>query len=63
MIIIKKFKATPPPPPPPPPHVQPNQQEKSLKRKEYEINRTFKNIWVAKLPWAKFVIGSDGKIS
>jgi len=59
MIVIEIVKATPPPPPP----AKPDQLEKSLKRKEYEANRTFKDIWVAKLPWAKFVVGSNSKIS
>jgi hypothetical protein len=58
MIVIEIVKATPPPPP-----AKPNQLEKSLKRKEYEANRTFKDIWVVKLPWAKFVVGSNSKIS
>jgi hypothetical protein len=58
MIVIEIVKATPPPPPTKPDHVK-----KSLKKKEYEANITFKDIWVAKLPWAKFIIGLNGKIS
>jgi hypothetical protein len=34
-----------------------------LKIKEYETNKTFKNIWTTKLPCAKFVVSSNGMIS
>jgi hypothetical protein len=58
MIVIEIVKAT-----PPPPLAKCDQLEKFLKGKEYEANKTFKDIWVAKLPWAKFVVGSNSKIS
>jgi hypothetical protein len=30
----------------------------------YELNHHFQNLWVAKLPWAKFVVnvGNEGKM-
>jgi hypothetical protein len=34
-----------------------------MKKKLYENNMNFQNIWVVKLPWAKFVVGSNGKVS
>ncbi len=48
--------------------VDPTQVEVDLanskKRKNiYEMNRRFQNSWVAKLPWAKFVVCVDGKIT
>ncbi len=58
MIIIEFVKAT-----PLPLLTKLDQLDKSLKRKEYEANITFKDIWVVMLPWAKFVVGSDNKIS
>jgi hypothetical protein len=32
------------------------------KKKKYEQNRHFQNAWAMKLPWAKFVFGSKGKV-
>jgi hypothetical protein len=58
-IIIKIVKTT----PPPLLLAKPDQLEKSLKRKEYETNKTFKNIFATKLLWVEYVIGSNGKIS
>jgi hypothetical protein len=29
----------------------------------YELNHHFQNLWVAKLPWAKFVLNVDGKVT
>jgi len=26
------------------------------------MNRRFQDIWVVKLPWTKFVLGSNGKV-
>jgi hypothetical protein len=28
----------------------------------YELNHHFQDLWVAKLPWAKFVASVDGKV-
>jgi hypothetical protein len=37
--------------------------ELARKRKEaYELNRHFQDSWAAKLPWAKAVVGADGRI-
>jgi hypothetical protein len=58
-IVVEISKATPPPPPP----YELDKLKKSFKIKEYEINKTFKDIWATKLPKAKFVVGSNGKIS
>jgi hypothetical protein len=36
----------------------------SKKRKKmYEMNCCFQNSWVAKLPWAKSIVGVDGKVT
>jgi hypothetical protein len=32
-------------------------------KKGYELNRHFKDSWVAKLPWAEAVVGVDGRIT
>jgi hypothetical protein len=29
----------------------------------YELNHHFQDLWVAKLPWAKFVVNVDGKVT
>jgi hypothetical protein len=34
-----------------------------LKIKAYDTYKTFKDVWATKLPWAEFVVGSNGKIS
>jgi len=33
------------------------------KKKEWELNQNFQEMWVAKLPWAKVVMGCDGKLN
>jgi len=58
LTIVKIVKTTPLPLPP----AKPYQLKKSFKRKEYETNKTFKDIWVAKLLWAIYNRFS-GKIS
>ncbi len=36
----------------------------SKKRKKMnELNRHFQDSWATKLPWAKFVVGVDGKVT
>jgi hypothetical protein len=35
---------------------------KKLKKK-YEMNYRFQDSWVAKLPWAKSIVGVDGKVT
>jgi hypothetical protein len=30
---------------------------------KWELNQNFQDIWVAKLLWAKIVIGEDGRLS
>jgi hypothetical protein len=32
------------------------------KKKAHEMNRHFQDTWVVKLPWTKFVLGSNGKV-
>jgi len=32
------------------------------KKKAHEMNRHFQNTWGVKLPWTKFVLGSNGKV-
>ncbi len=36
----------------------------SKKKKLYECNHYFQNLWITKLPWAKFVVGvkTHGKV-
>ncbi len=34
-----------------------------FKKKEWELNQFFKEIWTAKLPWAIGIMGCDGKHS
>jgi len=31
-------------------------------KKAYEMNKHFQDTWVIKLPWAKFIFGSNGKV-
>jgi hypothetical protein len=31
--------------------------------KEWEINRIFQDVWAAKLPWAKVILGANGKMN
>jgi hypothetical protein len=32
------------------------------RKKAYEMNRYFQDIWAIKFPWAKYVISSNGKV-
>jgi hypothetical protein len=32
------------------------------RKKAHEMNRHFQDTWVVKLPWTKFVLGSNGKV-
>ncbi len=32
------------------------------RKKAYELNTHFQNNWAVKLLWAKFVLGSNGKV-
>jgi hypothetical protein len=32
-------------------------------KKMYELNHHFQNLWVAKLPWAKFVVRVGRKVT
>jgi hypothetical protein len=32
------------------------------RKKAYEMNRHFQDTWVVKLPWAKYVLSSNGKV-
>ncbi len=36
---------------------------KKAKKAEWEFNKMFQDIWVAKLPWVETVIGLNGKLS
>lgn len=31
-------------------------------KKAYDLNRNFKDTWVVKLPWAKSILSSNGKV-
>jgi hypothetical protein len=31
-------------------------------KKAYEMNMHFQDFWVIKLPWAKSILGSNGKV-
>jgi hypothetical protein len=33
-----------------------------MKMNAYEMSLCFQDTWVLKLPWAKFVVGFDGKV-
>jgi hypothetical protein len=37
--------------------------EKKHKKCKWELIHMFEEVWVAKLPWAKNVVGCDGKLS
>lgn len=44
------------------PIVEAKNIEIAKKKKTYEMNMHFQANWAIKLPWAKFVLGFDGKI-
>ncbi len=35
----------------------------NLQKCKWELNHMFEKVWVANLPWAKNVMGCDGKLS
>jgi hypothetical protein len=37
--------------------------QKKCKKREWELNRVFQEVWVAKLPWAEAMVGCDGKFN
>jgi hypothetical protein len=37
-------------------------EERRCRRREYDRSRVFQDIWAAKLPWAKSVLGNDGRV-
>jgi hypothetical protein len=37
-------------------------EERRHQRREYDRSRVFQDIWAAKLPWAKSVLGNDGRV-
>jgi len=39
-----------------------NPSKKKKKRWEWEINQVFLNVWIAKLPWVKTMVGFNGKM-
>jgi hypothetical protein len=36
---------------------------KKTKKAKWEFNKVFEDIWIVKLPWAKVVMGHNGKLS
>jgi hypothetical protein len=46
-----------------PSFASPSHELARKRKKSYELNRHFQDSWAAKLPWAKAVMGTDGRIS
>jgi hypothetical protein len=38
------------------------QKANKKRKKVYEMNHQFQDIWVTKLPWAKSVVGDGGRM-
>jgi hypothetical protein len=41
----------------------PSHELAKKRKKGYELNRHFQDSWAAKLPWAKAIVGVDGRIT
>jgi hypothetical protein len=41
----------------------PKPTQKKCKKKEWELNWVFQEVWITKLPWVEAMVGCDGKLT